>query len=613
MNLNPFRKPGRKSKAEKLEEIQEKVDRAKTAVETFHTDWGTWRDYYDGCGQEKIAEPLQELGLEDEFIITNFIFSSLENYVSVLMQAMPQPYVAELGEQTQRARDATTWLQTFKREKNFGAEYEMVLRNAVPIGNGAVKVYWDRDEDDPKIVSVDPESIFPDPAAHNLKEASYVALRNIYSEELAEEIFDGKVFEKIDLEEATKVTSDETGMVEIEDEPEKKGDRVEVWEVYYERGKKLIIYTADQLLFDGDNPTPNGRYPIFIFQLHKQTSKFWSVGLVRYLMGLQDYINKTRTRISIHERYTVAPVWATDSQGTQIDVSPGAINELLPNTTLTGLRPPPLPAEVFQSLDNAKHDFDVIAGTPEVTRGIRPKGTTSGISLEVLQQAAQMRMTGVARNWTYVLRDMWQCVLELMQQYYGEERIMATMLAGEPQAVSIGALSLNQFETETGEEGQEQQVLKPLKMRVVMQAEGELPMSQAAWAEIGLRLKQMPNDEGRAGVIDDQAILDLLKFPGRDELRERRAQQLAAQQAGQQQAMAAQQQAQMQQQAGQQAAQAEQMLASRLPPEYMEILREIAAGRADPGLDQELLASLPEDLRAAAMAYLQAAAAPATI
>jgi len=290
------------------------------------------------------------------------------------------------------------------------------------------------------------------------------------------------------------------------------------------------------VLYDGDNPTPDSRYPIHIFSLTPRPTTFWGQSFYPYLYDLQQAIDSVRTSINIHTHFAGGPNLITTENPSQVRAEPGALWKLQvgPDRRTEWATPPPFPSELLMWLQKLQQDFDQISGVQDIVRGVRPKGVTAGVALEGLKQDAMTRLSLAANAWTNTLTGVGQALLDLAQQHLGSGLFAASARGGTPTMASVPPEALTMFVP--GENGSQDQAISR-RFRVVMQPGGDLPLSQAAQAEIAFRLRQQ-------GDIDTPAMLNAVNFKDRDQVLARQAGQIQAQLQGQQDAMAQAQQAQ---------------------------------------------------------------------
>jgi len=322
---------GSSKKSDALADLKEKVSDAEDAVEPLHTRWKDQQRYYDGPGQETEYKPaLAQYGLEKDLVITNFVQATVEQFISVLLQATPSWYVVGPDrEQDDAAKRLSQFLQAFYEDRNVALEQEIAYRHTGIMGDGWLKASYNRLIDDVDIRCIDPLMVYPDPTANRLQDAEYVGIKHIYGEALAK-----RLFKSLDMDEAETAGAVETRSGE---QNEAGGaTRVVIWEVYHEFGEKLTIYSAGQELYKGENPMPNNRFPLFHFPMQVDTDRLWGKAMVEQLKPLQDLINKTRTRIAIHLHFCANPMMHVNRPAGEIEIAPGGMIKTLEGEALTG-------------------------------------------------------------------------------------------------------------------------------------------------------------------------------------------------------------------------------------------------------------------------------------
>lgn len=601
------RKPGPRSAEDQRKLIDELVLDAVSEARSQRKDWSSHRDFYLGEDQqwENVA-PNLPAWLQDDWSVTNHTKVAVLNVVSIVQSALPVWYVVsaeDQNEQDDAARRTTNYLRAWSQFINYARAERKAIENALVVGTGVLKCFWDkrrRGSGEVMVASIRPELIFPDPTATELEDCSFVAVRNVYGLERA-----FREWPKLDLELVARTK----GEAEFEDmqitEETDATDRVEIWEVYYDFGERLMIYSGEQTLFDAESPVPQSevlphRYPLHLYEYQPRDDQFWADGLVADLKDPQNRINRGNTRTSVWQRYMATPIWTTDDQGVkdQWDATPGTINYKPPDSETQPHHPPALPPDVAQAIEMAKGELDTISGSVEITRGLRPTGVNTGIALQVLREAAQQRLQGPALIWTFVKQQLGQGVLELMQKNYSDDRALAMVEGNEGQQVSLRAEDLS-MEEETGEwvDGEmgpngspipvPEMEARPRKYLVTTREGGELPLSPAARAELAVQLKQIPSSLIQPTVIDDESTLEACNWPDRDKVTQRKQQMLQAQMEGEQAALQQQQQEQSGMAAAAQMEQLAVELNSLLPPDLMDFLRGVVSGTIT---DEEMIA-----------------------
>jgi len=606
-----------------VKEAQREAEHHHAAGHDSSVSWTNLRDFYAGPGQnwDKVAPDLPT-HLQSTWSVTNHTKTACSTFVSTIVGALPAWYVVELGsgEADGAADRVTTYLRAWRQFVSYEAEEKMVISNALQVGLGVLKPWWNKHygggRGEVVVSSVRPENIFPDPTALKLEECSYVAIRNLYGIERAL-----KMWPKLDLAKVLTTAGETDEFLGDEEINETKAaECIVVWEVYYDFGARLMIYSGEQTLHDGPSPVPKSevlphRYPLHFYEFETRDDNFWPVGLVQELIDPQNRINTGNTKVNIWHLLAVNPIWDTTSSMLKEawDTTPGSMNLREEGSEVTAHWPPPLPSDVFAHIQNSKADLDNISGSVEVTRGLRPTGVNTGIALQVLHEAAQQRMTGPAANWAHAKGQLGQRVLELMQKHYSDDRQLAIVEEAGGSLVEIGADDFSREEPtgnfiEEGGETLPEMNTEPRRYVVVTQPGGDIPMSASARAEMAIQLKQIPSSAVQMTVVDDEATLDAVQFPGRDKIKERKEQVLQAEAAGEQQAMQMQQQMQTQAAAQQQMQVIAQQLQELLPPEMFTFLQSLMAGTmSDQGLIAEFMQTVQElgqDVYALVMQYL---------
>jgi hypothetical protein len=206
----------------------------------------------------------------------------------------------------------------------------------------------------------------------------------------------------------------------------------------YPRGR-VISWANGKLLYDVENPYRDGRFPYVKF-VDIPIPDFWyGMGEVEQLIPLQLLHDDTHEIVkSVHLRCAVG--WTVVDTGTGLtedDIS-GEVGEILfvnPGTAdrvkiMTGLSPP---AELYSYLQTLERASDLITGSFDVTRGIKPTGVTAGRALQTLQAAASIRIRERLTGIEDALKRFARLMASRIQQYW--EPQMSLRVAG-PRALS---------------------------------------------------------------------------------------------------------------------------------------------------------------------------------
>lgn len=556
----------------------------------FHDEWDDLIAYYQGIQTKDLdgAELDIPADLIRDWCPVNFIWSHTETKVAILADSAPLWYaISPDGSHEEDAEAITLALQAKWIERNIARQYKMSLRDQVVCGTGAMCCWWNPligptswEQDgrgkwkkqaagDVDVSWRDIYSIYPDPYGTMVDNCEYILFANDMAPERAKRLYPGFTQEGSELV-ADNTENDWQRSVErayawvpgSSMPASTRREMVRVWEAYHEGGQRLTIFSGDQVMFDGDNPTPGGKYPLALFPAYERGFGLFGLSEVSQVRPQQMAYNKMLFRILVNARLMGNTPWvATGGRAPEIKNVPGEVISMTdPMATLRREPPPSLPPYMFAMLQTIQSNVDTLTGMHDVTRGIKPGSVTSGVGIQQLQESAHTRPREMSRSNADGLQRLGQLVLEWMQVGYDGPRHMAYMQGSSPTRMTVQPgmlredLSMIEGLTLEGEEmPAEGAVEEPIEYRVVVEPGGDLPMNAMAKAELALRVAAVQFPDGTA--IDRVALLDALKFPHRREIVDRINQANAAMMQGQQQAQQeqqAQQQAMMEQQAAMQ-------------------------------------------------------------
>ena len=355
----------------------------------------------------------------------------------------------------------------------------------------------------------DPFSVFPDVRAKRLERCEYVALRTEMPESAFEAQF-GSLEGAQGANSAAYSMDNQSKGVMSRLRPRNEGGEatssVVVWEVYHEWGRRLTVFSGSSILFDGDNPTPGGKFPVVLVANTKRGGDLLGHSEVDDLIAVQDFINLVNYRIARNQRMTANVRAVTNDKSLrEIDNREGAIVHVQPTVgrNIAGYLnwdyPPPIAVGVFQWLNFLLESFDTLSGVHEITQGKKPKGVTSGLALTVLSEEAQARVREVFRHMTKGVEDAAQLMLALMHKYYAENRqlVYYDQAEGERNSTVLEASMLRNV-VRGGDED--------MAFTVVMESRGDLPNTPAGRYEMAVDLQSR-------GITDAQDVLEKIRWP----------------------------------------------------------------------------------------------------
>lgn len=195
------------------------------------------------------------------------------------------------------------------------------------------------------------------------------------------------------------------------------------------------------------------------------------MGEIQPIEKLQESINKRRGHIMDILNYTANPILIVDpaliDDFDSLEARPNLVIPAEGGPAAAGwLTPPSVPSALFEVTTLDKADLDAVLGNVDVQKGTRPPGVEAGVAIELLQEAANVRMRQKSRHMENSLRKMGELFVAMIQQFYTTERVFKIvgheMLALEkPVTQDGGFLFVNRpTNGQMGPEGQPQMQLE---------------------------------------------------------------------------------------------------------------------------------------------------------
>ncbi len=302
----------------------------------------------------------------------------------------------------------------------------------------------------------------------------------------------------------------------------------------YPYGRKTVV--AGGVVLE-DKPNKQKYFPFVAVPNVPVEGRIIGSSEVEFLQPVQDEINKILRRTSDVLRLTANPRLIVDADSgidvSQITNQPGEIYVRRPGSGFVWSVPPSIPPYVFSFLNMLLALHDVISGVHDVVQGRRPRGIGAGIAIAQLQEAAQVRINDKIKTERESLIVVGELILDLIQQGYTDERKLR-IVGDLGQHVAELAVRMDPMLQQAMGFGVEQGIDQTIYLRFIgARLEGEfdividpglgLPTSKAERARQAEILFQM-------GVIDRQALLDIIEFPNRYQILQRMGQMALAQQ-----------------------------------------------------------------------------------
>lgn len=448
------------------------------------------------------------------------------------------------------AEDLQTVMQTLWNVRDLEAEVETALWDAHVYGTAIFKSSWDDTLDgglgDAIFKRIDPFTFYPDPAARTMDSSNYffevrtLSMQEIdrrwpgASRKLAEYGFNENVDESpTALDETTSsipranpgaispATSPRYGLpgqtdrLSVTDDPgvtvieawlrehhtDEDGRIIDTWRVVVVAGNCVLM----------DEPALNlwshGQHPYERY-VTIETGEFWGPSLVELMSSAQISINRLLAAMEQNIYLLGNPVFMEETragiQRTKVTNKPGQRITKNTGSQAEWLTPPQMHPQLSSDLVRFyKGELENISGLSAVTRGFTPTGRNAQGVMDSVQEAAFVRVRLALRNLERTLRRVGTKMASLVVEYYDTPRIVA--IVGDDGEKSSLALKSMHFYLPS-DEGR-----VPMKFQLLVEGGSMLPTSHQARIAEADALYAM-------GAIDEEAVLEIHRYPGRQRI-----------------------------------------------------------------------------------------------
>lgn len=289
----------------------------------------------------------------------------------------------------------------------------------------------------------------------------------------------------------------------------KDGKLIDAW--------RCIVTVGDRVIFD--HPAvemwEHGQHP-YARWVPNDTGDIYSDSMVLLLASAQISINRILAALEQNLWLSGNPVLVEDNNSgitrQRVHNKPGQRLSKNPNSQVQWMNPPQAAPQMASAiLSFFKGEIENISGLSSINRGFVPNGRNAQGVLDSVQEAGFGRVRAAQRQLEVTLAEAGSKVASLITEFYDEPRLIAY---GVDDATQVRALQSSHFYRYADDE-------LPMRFRTKVIAGSQLPTSPSARANLALTLKGM-------GSIDDEALLEILRIPGRRRIIERMRQLQAA-------------------------------------------------------------------------------------
>lgn len=349
--------------------------------------------------------------------------------------------------------------------------------------------------------------------------------------------------------------------IEYEEEGEKK-TRKETEEVAKYPNGRIITFTDDHVVLD-DRPSPfkHGKPPYVALYDYRVNHSFWGLGEPHQIEGLNREFNFRLQRMVQNANNNNQSNWIVDGEcginqatakkalkeGGHVLISKNSIPADKAIQQVSGERMNPIHIQLVDLIGKL---IEEVTGVTDISKGVAEKKQRQSASeVSVLIESSYTRTRQKVRNLEWAIQDLAYLMLELMQQYYVEprhfhfkrdEQIGYGVIGNSPNMMAQMAAppqEVQQLEPDQLEEDEKQMLADyeklldeisdgdavHLDLDIQIQTNSTLPIDKQSLANLVLKLAQMQ-------VVDAQAVLEILNFPGATKIIDRLNEQKAMQQ-----------------------------------------------------------------------------------
>ncbi|MBT9130877.1 MAG: hypothetical protein DDT41_01173 [candidate division WS2 bacterium] len=548
--------------------IKEIVAYTKQALYKRHDAWARYRVKARNRWYKTEDKPI------DFMFSTNHIYRKMETGVSLMSQRLPVPTILGVEKADDDAavlkQGIVDWMIGDK-QCNWEIVGEQLAYETLLTGLSFIKVVFDpsmnKGDGGVRWYALPPETVLIDPLAINMDTARWVIheRQNVPIEEVY--ALTGKYpspgstlgFLNEDKGKPYEQKQGEIGMtttrwecfIRVLDPKERTKE-----EAMTPKWKLYIVYNGlENPIYSGDLYYDHGELPIIPLPSYQLATTLYAPGIVEAIEPLQDYIDVLDSMIFINLSNIVSRQRIIRTgcglNAADIDDDAGRVWELTDINAMRWDNPPPLPQDVYIMKRDVEVSIDKVSGIHDVAEGRTQAGVEAYSAIAQLIEQSTKNIRRINKNMARAVSAATSQTLELYKQYLGPE--LFTRVAGEsvyilteyPDFLAIKSPDGEYINTPKGratpdnkkawkEENGIKLVLEDIDPRydIMVSADNDMPTSRAQRARIALdlfALQESPN-----AVIDREALLEAIDFPGRLEImrRTKEKEMLLAQQAG---------------------------------------------------------------------------------
>lgn len=349
-------------------------------------------------------------------IVVNTVHSTIETIYSILTDRPPKTDIMPKKEaQVDQARMAQEAVESEMDKYKFSREVSAMKKDGLIYGNGFMKLFYDQKEGHVTYITPDPYTVFIDPLATNVQDASCVIFATpTYVKDIADQYENGKYVKsegelnefksfvkhadryaeskdyKTDLKEESPAYRGDGG-----DDHNYKGGQALLKEAWYYEGDDLYICTwAGKILLQKEL-SPYPFIPLVNFKNYMDAHSFWGKGepeiIETLAVGTSIIMSQSLDNMIYHGNPAVVMSKSMAKHpGNRPTDKPGQIFYTNgPHEKIDRLPAGNISASTLPLAQSLLQITDTVSGVHDITQGRNPSGVTAGRAIAQLQEASQ--------------------------------------------------------------------------------------------------------------------------------------------------------------------------------------------------------------------------------
>lgn len=384
-----------------------------------------------------------------------WLLNCIANKHADAMDNYPEPVVLPREEgDRETAQVLSSILPVILEEQRFEDTYDQMWWRKLKSGTGVLAVMWDKNAQnglgDVAIRSVDLLSIYWEPGVNDINESRNIFVVTLQDNDLLEQAYPQLKGKLVGMPDARRY---------IYDDDVNTNDKSVVVDWYYKvrSGTVTLLhyckFCGDQVLYASeDDPSTaqsgfyaHGRYPFVFDTLFRVEGSPAGFGWLDVCKSPQMYIDKMGQVILKHSIMAARPRWFSREDGgvneaEYADWSRDFVHYsgANPNESIMPIQVPEMSSIYATILQTKVDELKETSGNRDFSQGGTTSGVTAASAIAALQEAGSKLSRDMLRSSYRAFQDVCYLALELIRQFYTEERkFRITGANGEEQFVGF--------------------------------------------------------------------------------------------------------------------------------------------------------------------------------